>query len=83
MHEHNDCQHELKYCEHCDVVYCKKCKREWGKTQYVYTYPWWNWQPSSSEPYKVTCNGVITDGTSASGTVKYTTDTVLLGCNHA
>jgi hypothetical protein len=31
VHEHKDCEHELVYCPHCDVVYCKKCKKEWGK----------------------------------------------------
>lgn len=34
MHEHTkpkECKHELKHCTHCDVVYCEKCKREWGK----------------------------------------------------
>lgn len=31
MHEHADkkCEHELKFCAHCDTVYCEKCKREW------------------------------------------------------
>lgn len=44
MHEHDGCKHKLKYCEHCDVVYCGKCKREWGKENTVYVpqpyYPW-------------------------------------------
>lgn len=34
MHEHKkpkECKHELKHCTHCDVVYCSKCQREWGK----------------------------------------------------
>ncbi len=32
MHKHEEqvkCEHELKYCDHCDVVYCTKCKKEW------------------------------------------------------
>lgn len=29
-HNHSHCLHDLKYCEHCDVVYCTKCDREWG-----------------------------------------------------
>jgi hypothetical protein len=29
MHEHKKCEHELKYCEECDLVFCKKCKKEW------------------------------------------------------
>lgn len=29
MHEHNQCEHKLKYCKICDTVYCEKCKKEW------------------------------------------------------
>ncbi len=29
MHEHNDCQHEFKYCRICDMIYCEKCQKEW------------------------------------------------------
>jgi hypothetical protein len=25
------CKHILKHCEHCDVVYCEKCNKEWKK----------------------------------------------------
>lgn len=34
MHNHEKpkaCKHELKHCDHCDVVYCEKCKKEWGQ----------------------------------------------------
>lgn len=34
MHEHSSCNHTLKYCEHCDVCYCTKCNKEWGKSTY-------------------------------------------------
>lgn len=30
-HSYNGCQHKFGYCEQCDVVYCTKCDREWGK----------------------------------------------------
>jgi len=36
-HNHCGCNHELAYCGHCDIVYCKKCGREWGHYQYWYT----------------------------------------------
>jgi hypothetical protein len=29
MHNHCHCEHDLKYCEKCDVVYCTKCGKEW------------------------------------------------------
>ena len=37
LHEHpkpEPCAHELKYCAHCDVVFCEKCKREWKQEQF-------------------------------------------------
>ena len=43
MHEHDVCEHELKYCKICDVVYCENCKKEWK-----YYIAWYN------QPYKVT-----------------------------
>lgn len=36
MHEHKKpkpCKHELKFCDHCDTVYCEKCQNEWKKNQ--------------------------------------------------
>ena len=30
-HDHDDCQHELAYCEQHDVAYCSRCDEEWGK----------------------------------------------------
>lgn len=38
-HCHGECQHELKYCAVCDVVYCSKCGREWGKPLVTYPVP--------------------------------------------
>ncbi len=29
MHEHKVCEHELKYCSICKVVYCEKCGKQW------------------------------------------------------
>lgn len=32
MHEHPKpvaCEHELKHCAECNVVFCPKCKAEW------------------------------------------------------
>lgn len=30
-HDHSECDHDLKYCKHCDTVYCENCDREWKK----------------------------------------------------
>ena len=39
MHKHNcGCEHDLKYCGHCDVVYCSKCGKEWKQYFYYYSY---------------------------------------------
>lgn len=35
MHDHKECEHELKYCRKCDIVYCEKCNAEWKKNIYV------------------------------------------------
>lgn len=32
------CEHELKYCEQCNIVYCVMCKEEWTKPYFNYTY---------------------------------------------
>ena len=47
MHEHEECEHQLKYCKVCDVVYCTKCKKEWGQSHYTwgYTTPTYTIQP--------------------------------------
>jgi len=43
MHIHDSCDHSLKYCAHCDVVYCTKCHREWGHQSWSYwKYPTWS-----------------------------------------
>lgn len=60
MHDHNDCEHEMKYCKVCDVAYCKKCKREWGKTVYVpYYYNTWVY-PNTTTPYTITVGSTYT-----------------------
>lgn len=57
MHNHfNTCKHDLKVCDHCDVAYCTKCKKEWGSHSHVNwwpsypVYPYWSITP----PYNVT-----------------------------
>lgn len=59
MHEHI-CKHELKHCPVCDVVYCEKCGREWGKESikwYPYTtypnYPTITWSVDTGTPTAV------------------------------
>lgn len=37
--DHGDCDHELKHCSKCDVVYCDKCSEEWPKYKYQPHYP--------------------------------------------
>jgi len=44
MHDHNDCDHDLKYCGKCDVVWCRKCKKEWNTHSPYYPY-WYNTYP--------------------------------------
>ena len=58
-HKHCHCDHDLKYCSHCDVVYCTKCGKEWGQKHYCYpwTYPYYPWT------YTATAGGVATGDT--------------------
>lgn len=58
MHEHNECEHELKYCKKCDVVYCTKCKREWNDHVPNYKYSWY---VSTTMPYWEKDWGIICD----------------------
>ncbi len=67
MHEHNDCNHTLKHCSHCDVVYCSKCKREWGQKETIYVdrwhspnwYVWPTWIQTTPKwsDYQILCDG--------------------------
>ncbi len=34
-HDHCICQHELVFCSVCNVVYCKKCGKEWHQDNYI------------------------------------------------
>lgn len=54
-HNHSHCLHDLKYCDHCDVVYCTKCDREWGGHNHTYWY-------YSGIPYRVTWSGIGSGG---------------------
>lgn len=54
-HNHNHCMHDLKYCDHCDMVYCTKCDREWGGHKHEY----WYW---GGIPYRVTWASTVSDG---------------------
>jgi hypothetical protein len=38
-HNHSECEHELKYCKQCKIVYCSKCEKEWIETasNYIFT----------------------------------------------
>ena len=56
MHDHH-CAHVLLYCSTCDVAYCTKCSREWGK----YT----NWRyprcdTATTSPNDLTINATTT-----------------------
>ncbi len=44
MHEHNSCEHTLRFCKVCDVVYCEQCNSQWKRNTYNFTYPytWYN-----------------------------------------
>ena len=52
MHNHQCvCEHNLKYCYYCGIVYCLKCGEEWKKH---YTYP------NACSPWAQTTGGTTT-----------------------
>lgn len=70
MHNHSSCKHKLEFCEHCDVVWCSKCKKEWSRNIYTFTYT----QPSttiSPKPWSTTIYGMNLSG-----------GTTITNCNH-
>jgi len=58
-HSHCGCKHNLRHCEHCDVVYCVRCGKEWCINYITTSYPCYTYtnagtpvqfsNPSSSE----------------------------------
>lgn len=28
-HVHVECEHQIKFCKKCDVVWCSECSKEW------------------------------------------------------
>lgn len=64
MHEHTEktCRHELKVCADCGDVYCSKCKREWYKEQWKYSYAPTRYV-GISNPNTVTWTDTITSNT--------------------
>ena len=61
MHNHCGCNHVLKHCKICDVVYCEKCGKEW-KTQ---SYTWYSYPQLTYTTYGniTTCDGATTSHT--------------------
>jgi hypothetical protein len=39
-HDHHECDHNLKYCKQCRVVYCTKCSKEWRDYSQSLFNPW-------------------------------------------
>jgi hypothetical protein len=60
MHNHAgcSCDHTLKHCVCCDVVYCVKCSKEWKRITYDYFPNYkWNYGTLSNQ---VLCSGHAT-----------------------
>ncbi len=60
-HLHNECEHNLKFCKKCNVVYCAKCKKEWNDhvPNYFQYYPIWSYQTATTGheiKYETTCS---------------------------
>jgi hypothetical protein len=67
---HNHCDHEMAYCARCDVAYCRKCSREWGRHYWTNPSPWY--------PYTITWQGTgtgLTQGTTTTDSTASATPT--------
>jgi hypothetical protein len=65
-HKHEHCNHNLLYCDKCDVVYCTKCDREWGGHNHGYWYYYGlpytvRWDNGISAIYTCNTNMKVTD----------------------
>jgi hypothetical protein len=75
MHSHNcGCEHNLKHCAHCDVVYCTKCHREWGHQN--------NWYYYKSWPQWTYCDTLLNTTSSGNSLAAGNTTTTNGGCTH-
>jgi len=91
-HNHSHCLHDLKYCDHCDTVYCTKCDREWGGHQH-YGYTWYysgvpytiRWENGISALYTCNTNMKVTDPeiTSAYTSQQAQTGEMSTACTHS
>jgi hypothetical protein len=59
MHEHNVCEHEIKYCKVCDVVYCEKCKKQWYSYNITYNQYSTTWIGDGTYPGITTINSHV------------------------
>lgn len=64
MHIHYSCKCEhknVKWCKHCDLVYCVDCAKEWKFTNYTFTY-YSYWPQPGVTYYPVTSGYETTSG---------------------
>lgn len=54
MHKHKVCEHEIKYCNICDVAYCEKCGKQWYSNTYYISYTPPTTYVGTSEAPKIT-----------------------------
>ena len=80
-----ECNHNVKYCDKCDEVYCEKCTTTWttdpcGLNHY-YPYTWTFTEP----PYGTTTTPIFTNDGTSSKTVGDPNDVALYasGCAHS
>lgn len=59
MHEHKECEHELKFCSKCNVVYCELCNSEWRKPVTYST--WYNNQTIGDGVVNIPANQLVVD----------------------
>ena len=62
MHKHTECEHELKFCSKCDIVYCEICKTEWKHYTMTFSQPYMQYTDGTVNlkdyEVKITCNDI-------------------------
>lgn len=62
LHVHVECDHQIKFCKKCDVVWCGECSKEWshGATTTVSSHPKLRDIPKHSDEARRHINGFYT-----------------------
>ena len=62
-HNHHCCKHAVKLCEHCNIVYCAKCRFEWKEPCKLYHGYNWTYSIPANTTTVTAVGSLATSGT--------------------